>query len=474
MEGTMPDLRDPNADAAAPRRYDLVVVSSRTPPPGFRAREQEVGGLVSALAPALEASGGVWLGWSGREGQGAPVLERDPDATPARATFDLPSAWREHFYAGFCNSALWPLLHGFPSRVHYTDEGWTAYAEANQAFAQLAQELARPDAAIWAHDYQLLLVGRELRRRGHRGRLGLFLHAPFPQRDLFDTLPWGRALLDAMLAFDLLGFQTTHWADNFVEAVRSWPDTDVAGSSIRRRLLACEIGAFPIAADAARFAALAAAPAHPEVAGLMRALRGRRLVLGVDRLDYAKGIPERLLAFESLLERTPEWRGKISLVQISVPSRAELPEYAELRHRVENLVGRINGRYGEAEWVPVRYLYRSYEPAVLAQLYRLADVALVTPLRDGMNLVAKEFVASQDADAPGVLVLSRFAGAAEELAEAIHTNPFHPEGLAGDLDLALRMPRDERRARHRALLARVAARSPIGWANEFLDRLRQR
>jgi trehalose-6-phosphate synthase len=226
----------------------------------------------------------------------------------------------------------------------------------------------------------------------------------------------------------------------------------------------------PIGVDPTTFAPNGA-PDGPEVAGLRAALGQRRMILGVDRLDYAKGIPERLLAFECLLETKPEWRGKICFVQISVPSREDIPEYAELRHRVEMLVGRINGRFGEANWVPVRYLYRSYDHAVLAQLYRAADVALVTPLRDGLNLVAKEFVVAQDPANPGVLVLSKFAGAAVELSDAVITNPYHPEGLACDLDLALRMTPPERHARHGKLMAALAGKTPQGWAAAFLDRL---
>jgi trehalose 6-phosphate synthase len=210
-----------------------------------------------------------------------------------------------------------------------------------------------------------------------------------------------------------------------------------------------------------------------DIAGLRAALGARRMILGVDRLDYSKGIPERLLAFEALLERYPEWRSQVSLVQISVPSREEVPEYAELRTTVEKLVGRINGRYGEADWVPVRYLYRSYDHRVLAQLYRLADIALVTPLRDGLNLVAKEFIAAQDAEQPGVLVLSRFAGAAEQLTNAVLTNPYHADGLAADLDFALRMPQGERRRRHELLRAVIAETSPESWASMFVGRLRE-
>ncbi|MGH9888819.1 MAG: alpha,alpha-trehalose-phosphate synthase (UDP-forming) [bacterium] len=415
---------------------------------------------MTALEPALEAHGGIWLGWSGRESETGRIVMSDCDARPVRASFDLSPTWRERFYGGFCNRALWPLFHGFPGRAQYSDADWAAYVEANAEFARHASTLVSGDGCVWVHDYHLLLVAHALRQRQFTGRIGLFLHIPFPPRDLFDTLPWANELLGAMLAFNLIGFHTSQWADNFRDAVR-----------VRTRGRALpEIAVLPIGVDPQTFAPTGA-PDDPEVAGLRAALGQRRMILGVDRLDYSKGIPERLLAFECLLETRPEWRSKICFVQISVPSREDIPDYAELRHRVEMLVGRINGRFGEANWVPVRYLYRSYDHAVLAQLYRAADVALVTPLRDGLNLVAKEFVVAQDLENPGVLVLSKFAGAAVELGDAVITNPYHPEGLASDLDLALRMAPLERHDRHRKLMAALAGKTPQGWAAAVLDRL---
>ena len=310
------------------------------------------------------------------------------------------------------------------------------------------------------HDYHLLLAGQSLRRRGFAGRIGLFLHVPFPQVDLFDTLPWANELLVAMLDFDLVGFHTEQWAENFRACARA--------RGCERFLP--EIGVLPIGVDPMTFQ-VQTGSIDREIAGLRTMLGDRQMILGVDRLDFAKGIPERLLAFERFLELFPAWRDKVSLVQVSVPSRADVPEYAELRQRVERLVGRINGKFGEADWVPVRYLYRSYDHRVLSQLYRLADVALVTPLRDGLNLVAKEFVIAQDTTDPGVLVLSRFAGAAVELRDAVLTNPYHPDGVAGDIDLALRMSPSERRRRHDLLSASLANKTPQRWATAFLDQL---
>jgi alpha,alpha-trehalose-phosphate synthase [UDP-forming] len=445
--------------SAARSRTGLLVVSNRTPPP-LGGKQRSVGGLVSALEPALREHGGVWLGWSGEESDGDRPLIVDDSSRPVRASFDLTPAWRQHFYEGLCNRALWPLFHGFPGRACYADSDWQAYVEANTEFARHASDLVAADGMVWVHDYHLLLTGQALRARGFRGPIGLFLHIPFPPRDLFDTLPWADELIAAMCAYDLVGFHTEQWAANFRHCAR----TRVRDSGLP------DVAVLPIGVDADAFAP-APGPADPDVTGLQAALGHRRLVLGVDRLDYSKGIPERLQAFERLLEIAPRWRGQISFVQISVPSRETVPEYAELRRRVEMLVGRINGRFGEADWVPVRYLYRSYDHGVLAQLYRAADLALVTPLRDGLNLVAKEFVVAQDPARPGVLVLSKFAGAAAELVDAVLTNPYHIDGLAADIDRALRMTPFERAARHARLTATLAGKTPQRWAAAFLDRL---
>jgi trehalose 6-phosphate synthase len=449
----------------------LLCLSNRMPAVTTSDRRREVGGLVAALEPALRERDGIWLGWSGRELDARPVVAVHEGETPRRASFDLPPRWRRGFYSGFCNRVLWPLMHGFPGRVRMEGQEWHSYREANAAYARMARELVDEHATIWVHDFHLLLVASELRRAGHQGPVGLFLHVPFPPLDLFEILPAARFLIDAMLDFDVIGFQTGRWAGNFIASVRGLLGLECAGGRVAHDRGHTQIDVNPVGVDAAVFAAAAAGDPDPEVAGLRASLGRRRLLLGVDRLDYSKGIPERLHGFESLLERHPEWRGQVSLVQISVPSRADVPEYAELRRQVENLVGRINGQYGGADWVPVRYLYRSYPPAVLAQLYRTADVALVTPLRDGLNLVAKEFVAAQHPERPGVLVLSRFAGAAEELGDAVLTNPYDREGLAADIDRALRMTSDERLRRHAAMLAVVTAGTPAAWADRFVANL---
>jgi alpha,alpha-trehalose-phosphate synthase [UDP-forming]/trehalose-phosphatase len=455
---------------AAPRT-SLLVISNRTPSSIVPGRPREVGGLVTALEPALHERAGTWLGWSGQQREGVVTLRVERDGVPTRASFDFSAKQRRLFYGGFCNRSLWPLLHGLPGRVRFDDAEWREYLATNELYARLASELVEPTGTVWVHDYHLFLVPGMLRRRGHTGPIGFFLHVPFPPREVFQTLPWAREVLEGVLGSDLIGFHTAGFVANFVDACGAGHAVAHGAHVIEHPHGRSTVGAFPIAIDAPAFHTAAERPPAADVEGLRAMLSSRKLLLGVDRLDYSKGIPERLEAFERLLENVPRWRGRVSFVQISVPSRAEVPEYAELRDRVEHLVGRINGRFGEAHWVPVRYLYRSYGHEILAQLYRLADVAVVTPLRDGMNLIAKEFVAAQDPVQPGVLVLSRFAGAAEELTSAILTNPFHVDGLAADLDHALSMPIDERRDRHARLYAAVSSTSPTGWARSFLDAL---
>jgi trehalose 6-phosphate synthase len=449
---------------------DFLVVSNRIPV-AAEGREREVGGLVSALEPALRERGGVWLGWSGQEREAPLEICYEPQSQPPRASFDLSPSTRKLFYAGFCNRVLWPLLHGFPDRLSYDDDEWREYENGNTMYAQLARQIVNPDGTVWLHDYHLLLAGEALRAQGHRGPLAMFVHVPFPSREVLATLPWADQILRAMTAFDLIGFQAERWAANFLSAVDG-----IEGCRVESRRILCggrttEVGVFPIGIDADVFAVDGDVEPSIEIARLLDALGERKLLLGVDRLDYSKGIPQRLDAFERLLERRVEWHRQVSLVQVSVPSRSDVEGYVELRQRVEHQVGRINGRFGEADWVPVRFLCRSYDQAMLAQLYRAADAAVVTPLCDGMNLVAKEFVAAQDAADPGVLVLSKFAGAADDLQAALLTNPYHRDGLAEDLHRALTMSIEERRTRHAELLARVVAGTATRWAAGYLEAL---
>ena len=446
----------------------LIVASNRLPAAPNGERTREVGGLVSALLPVLERRAGMWLGWSGAEREpGLEVRIEEADSI-VRAQFDYPPTWRERFYAGFCNRTLWPLLHGFSSNLRYSDDEWTCYVEANHAYARMLSEVGAATAEIWVQDFHLMLVARELRRANHRGPVGWYLHVPFPPLDVFETMPWATEIIAALLDYDRIGLQTQRWADNFVATARGLLGSDAELRAKDR------VRVIPVGIDPDRFAdaSISKNPSESQLLGFEASLAGRKLILGVDRLDYSKGIPERLEAFARLLERFPEWRNQVSFVQVSVPTRSDVPEYGALRSRVEALVGRINGAYGEADWTPVRYLYRSYDQETLARLYRAAAVGLVTPLRDGMNLVAKEYVAAQDVDDPGVLVLSRFAGAAEHMTLAVLTNPYHADGLAEDLDTALRMPLAERITRNSALRAVVWRDTAAAWAATCLDSLR--
>ncbi len=460
---------------------DLLVISNRLPDMRHvddqgDDRKKNVGGLISALEPALRSRRGMWLGWSGRivpasEPVTTGVSEVGREASVQLAWVDYTEAWYRNYYSGFCNGTLWPLFHSIPSRVAMSDAAWSAYREVHEAFGDFATQVAQNQATIWVHDYHLLLLGQVLRQRGHVGPMGHFLHIPFPSVDMFAMLPWAGQILDAMLDFDLLGFHTPQHVANFRSCVAGLLPAKVADDVIHHRGRTTHLAAMPIGIIPDAFQETPDPSAVEEVEGLMRILGNAKLVLGVDRLDYTKGIPERLLAFGRLLELFPEWRGNVSLVQISVPSRADVPLYAEQRATIESIVGRLNGEFGEATWMPVRYLYRSYGRQQLTQLYRAAAVGYVTPLRDGMNLVAKEYVAAQDADNPGVLLLSQFAGAAVEMQDAVLTNPYHIDGMARDLHRALVMQEEERKTRHAKLLATVQRSNAVTWAESFLDAL---
>jgi trehalose 6-phosphate synthase len=457
----------------------LLVVSNRLPDlrssqPMDDVRRANVGGLVSALESVLNERRGLWLGWGGHvvPDTDEPSFGVD-DGSPPLAWFDYKQSWLRDYYGGFCNATLWPLFHSFPSRVAIDEKTWKSYVELHEVFADAAYRHVRPTDSVWVHDYHLLLLARALRARGHRGPIGLFLHIPFPSLDIFTMLPWAREIVDGMLDFDLVGFHTQGHLTNFVACAGSLLESRAGPAVIENRGHFTQVGVFPIGILPESFQEAPEPAVASEIEGFMQSLGSGELVLGVDRLDYTKGIPERLLAFGRLLELFPEWRGKVSLVQISVPSRADVREYSEQRATIEGIVGRLNGEYGEAHWVPIRYLYRGYSRNHLTQLYRAARVGYVTPLRDGMNLVAKEYVAAQNPDDPGVLVLSQFAGAAAEMKDAIITNPYFADGMARDLDRALRMPLDERRARHARLLAVVERTTAQSWATSFLDALGQ-
>lgn len=455
----------------------LLVVSNRLP--DLRSAETvtqvgraNVGGLVSALEPILAARKGLWLGWGG---QVVPD-DQEPghgvfDGRPRLAWFDYKESWQRAYYDGFCNATLWPLFHSFPERVVIDKDTWDSYVTVHDVFADEAQRYIGADDTLWVHDYHLLLFARRMRQRGHRGPIGLFLHVPFPCVDLCSILPWAGEIVDGMLDFDLIGFHTPSYLANFAGCAGALLGSLVAPTVIEHRGKRTNLGVFPIGIFPESFQESPGPELAAEIESITQSLGSAKLVLGVDRLDYTKGIPERLRAFGRLLELFPEWRGKVSLIQISVPSRADVAEYRDQRTNIEGIVGRVNGQFGEANWVPIRYLYRSYSREHLSQLYRAAHVGYVTPLRDGMNLVAKEYVAAQDPSDPGALLLSQFAGAAVEMSDAVLTNPYYTDGMARDLDRALRMSLEERKARHARLLAVVERTDARSWATAFLESL---
>ncbi|HSR65756.1 MAG TPA: alpha,alpha-trehalose-phosphate synthase (UDP-forming) [Xanthomonadaceae bacterium] len=450
----------------------LVVVSNRVPLPQDAAR---AGGLAVALRSALEETGGMWFGWSGkriRGESGERHVERDGNIR--YVTVDLSWVDFEAYYNGFANRTLWPLLHFRMDLVDYTRETWAGYLHVNALFAdRLADEL-RGDDIIWVQDYHLIPLAQRLRERGVGNRIGFFLHVPMPSSDLLAALPAHRELFAALASYDLVGFQTVRDLERFQDYVRLFGGGKVVTqgeleTADGRRFRA---GAFPISIDTRGIARQAeAAVRKPSVQRLRASLTDRALAIGVDRLDYSKGLPERFRAFQRYLERHPEQRGHLTFLQIAPPSRGEVPEYQALRSTLEGLAGHINGLHAAPDWTPVRYINRNFAHDVLTGFYRAADVGLVTPLRDGMNLVAKEFVASQDGKDPGVLVLSRFAGAESELREALQVNPYDTDGVADAIASARTMPLAERRERWRAMMATLERHDIIAWRQSYLGAL---
>ena len=446
----------------------LVVVSNRV---GVPDRSARAGGLEVAIRPTLRRRGGLWFGWSGRVAEGDPgparIVEHD---NVAYATVDLRKEDYQEFYNGFANRVLWPILHYRLDLAEFTRRDLGGYFRVNEFFARHLETLLKPDDVIWVHDYHLLPLARALRERGHRNKIGFFIHVPCPPPEILTALPNHEQLIPALGQYDLVGFQTeidavnfSRYLDNETNLTPVDSDSFAVGDRIVR------VGVFPVGIETEAFARLARRAIESEfVREVLDSLSGRAMIIGVDRLDYSKGIPERMSAFERLLTNFPDWRGKVTYLQITPRSRTGIQEYADIARAVGEAVGRINGTYGEASWTPVRYINKAHSRTALAGLYRAARAALVTPLRDGMNLVAKEFVAAQNADDPGVLILSRFAGAARECAAALLVNPYDPEGVAIAINRALSMPLDERKARHAANFNVLVANDLTRWAERFL------
>jgi trehalose 6-phosphate synthase/phosphatase len=455
----------------------LLIVSNRLPVTvrvegGEPTVERSMGGLATGLDGPHARSGGTWIGWpgdlTGLDGPALREVERrlsDARLAPVALTPDEVA----RYYEGYANSVLWPLLHYAVARLPPVVEDFDAYEAVNAKFAEAAAARYRPGDVIWVHDYQLLLVPQMLRERLPDARIGFFLHVPFPSSEIFRVLPRRERLLAGMLGADLVGFHAPAYVRHFASAALRLLGASTHVDRIEWEGRKVRLGAFPMGVDAARFDAAARSE---DVRALVESHRaaGTQLLVGVDRLDYTKGIPRRLLAFESLLRRYPELRERVRLVQVAVPSRENVEAYREYRGEVDALVGRIHGEFATPGWSPIHYLYRSLAFEEVVALYRAADVALVTPLRDGMNLVAKEFVASRP-DEDGVLVLSEFAGAASELAEAVFVNPYDVDASADAMHRALEMPAEERQTRMVHLRERVARHDVHWWAGAFLSAL---
>lgn len=452
----------------------LVAVSNRIADP----RKPSAGGLAVALAEALNASGGLWFGWSGKlteagaEAADAPVhLQRAGDVT--LATMDLTPQDHDAYYLGYANGVLWPVFHYRLDLADFDAGHVDGYRRVNRLFARKLASLLQPDDVIWIHDYHLIPLAAELRVLGCQQRMGFFLHIPLPPPLILAALPAHEWLMRALFAYDLIGFQSEADLQHFSRYVKQEAKAreqgddryEAFGRSVRAQ-------AIPIGMDVDEFIALLQAPDAQETLTTMREQYSkRRLLVGIDRLDYSKGLPQRVRAFRDLLQRYPENRNSATLIQVASPSREDVTAYAEIRRELEGLCGALNGDYGELDWMPVRYIHRTIARRRLPGLYRAARVALVTPLRDGMNLVAKEFIAAQDAADPGVLVLSRFAGAAEQMNDALLVNPYDVQGTADAVQRALHMPLEERRARHARLFEQVRSRDVHWWSRRFLQAL---
>jgi trehalose 6-phosphate synthase len=450
----------------------VVAISNRVSVPR---KGSAPGGLAVGVLAAMRAHGGLWIGWSGQ------VAEADPGAVEvirrdrlSFATFDLTKPEYDDFYLGFSNGALWPLFHHFLQAFHYSQEQYAAYLKVNERFARHTLPLLRSDDLIWVHDYHLMPLASRLRALGVVQPIGFFLHIPFPGYAAFRALPVHRELLESLLAYDLIGFQTRDDLAGFRAAIAEvFGQEAVLGNGwVRVGTRHVKARVIPIGVDVEEIQkSSAAAVATESYRRIVAGLLGRRLIIGVDRLDYSKGLVERFQAYEKFLASYPDNHNDVTFVQIAPLSRSDVAEYEIIRHALEQASGRTNGRFADPDWTPVRYLNKNVPHATLMGYMRAAKVALVTPLRDGMNLVAKEFVAAQDPADPGVLVLSTLAGAARELTTALMVNPYDVTGVAEALQTALWMPLPERRERYEAMMSVIRRNDIHAWIEHFLEAL---
>lgn len=450
----------------------LVVVSNRVAVPSDQ--PVSAGGLAMALKDALEEKGGVWFGWSGQtaeETSAAPAIKEVGEIT--YATLDLSQKDHDEYYNGFANRTLWPLFHYRIDLADFNRADYMGYLRVNTAFAERLLPLLQDDDDIWVHDYHLIPFGSELRRQGVRNRIGFFLHTPFPALEIFTTLASHERLARSLCAYDLVGFQTHNDQRAFVDyLVHEAGGEVVAHNCVKAYGQTVHVEVFPISVEAEQLGRLATHGLQdPDVRAFVKSREERTFMIGVDRLDYSKGIPERFRSFERFLEKFPQHHNKVVLMQIAPPSRSEVPEYQVIRDELQAEAGRINAQYSDIGWTPIHFMNRGFPREILMGFFRACGVGVVTPLRDGMNLVAKEYVAAQNPVEPGVLVLSRFAGAARELDGALLCNPYDRDGVADALNRALTMTMEEKSERWHSMMKVIRENSIDKWREDFMSAL---
>ena len=454
----------------------LIVVSNLVGIPS-RHENAQADGLVVAMRAVLKRHSGIWFGWSGSVAPGELGPTRPyRHAGVSYVVTDLTQEDHDEYYNGFANRVLWPVLHHRLDLAEYSRRDLTGYMRVNNHFATELHKVLRPDDVVWVHDYHLLPLAHMLRERGHRNRMGFFLHVPFPPPEILIALPNHDRLIPSMTHYDVIGFQTENDTDNFARYLANECHIPMIDSHTFHSFgHPVRVGTFPISIPTAEFNRLARrATRSPFVKNVLASLTGHIMIIGVDPLDYTKGLPLRMEAFEHFLTAQPDWRGLVVYLQITPKNHTDIAEYADIERTLGATAGRINATYGDPSWTPIRYVNRTYSRSDLAGLYRAARVALVTPLRDGMNLGAKEFVAAQDKEDPGVLILSRFAGAATELTAALLVNPHDPEAVSTAIERALVMTVEERRQRHAALWQVISDNDINAWGEKFLTELAQK
>jgi trehalose 6-phosphate synthase len=444
----------------------IILVSNRV---ADLSKAAQAGGVVIAIADVLRARNGLWLGWSGKIGEKSEEIRTTPDiqetGTATVATLPLSNREFKEYYLGYSNAVLWPVFHDRLDLAQFEAGYYQRYLEVNRRFAHALRPLLKPDDTIWVHDYHMIPFGMELRKLGVQNPIGFFLHIPVPPAQTFLAIPEHRDLARGFAAYDLIGLQTRVDVANLIDYLQDGVFGRILHDGrIRAFDRELSIASFPVGIDVDSFVGSRPKRSREQLPSTTR-------LIGVDRLDYTKGLPQKFRAFARFLDKYPDYRRKVILSQIAPPTRESVLAYADIRHELETLSGTINGKFGELDWVPIQYIHRSTPRRLLVDVYRHSRIGLVTPLRDGMNLVAKEYIAAQDPEDPGVLILSRFAGAAEQMKQALIINPYDIEEMADIIKVALEMGLEERRERQRALLAGIRTYDTFAWCRSFLAAL---